>query len=259
MKVASNGIQINVEEQGRGEPALVFLHYWGGSARTWRHVTSRLASAHRTLAADHRGWGESEAPATGYALDDLADDALGVIHALDLKRYVLVGHSMGGKVAQLIAAQRPDGLAGLILVAPAPPTPIALPQVARDMMARAYDSPASVEATIDRVLACKPLSPADRAQVVADSLRGAPQAKRAWPASASLEDISGMVGNIDCPTLVISGEFDNVDTPEALKAELMPRIPHATLQVLPGTGHLSPLEAPDLLAGLISSFVEGLG
>ena len=258
MKVASNGIQINVEEQGSGEPALVFLHYWGGSARTWRHVTSKLSSTYRTLAADHRGWGESEAPATGYALADLADDVLGVIQALDLKRYVLVGHSMGGKVAQLIAAQRPDGLAGLVLVAPAPPTPIALPQVAREMMAGAYDSPASIEATLDRVLAGKPLSPGDRAQVIADSLRGAPQAKKAWPASTSLEDISGMVGKIDCPTLVISGEFDRVDTPEVLKAELMPRIPHATLHVLPGMGHLSPLEAPDQLSDLISSFIEGL-
>ncbi len=258
MMVQSNGIQIHVEMQGSGDPVLVFLHYWGGSAGTWRHVAAELSATHRTLAVDHRGWGASDAPATGYALADMAGDALGVIDALGIDRYVLVGHSMGGKVAQLIASRRPHGLAGLVLVAPAPPTPMALPQAARERIAAAYESPESVAATIDHVLAAKPLSAADRAQVIADSLRGAPQAKQAWPASTSLEDISGEVGNITVSALVISGESDRVDPPEALRAELMPRLRHAELRVLPETGHLSPLESPDLVAGLIARFVEGL-
>ncbi|MGN8000480.1 alpha/beta fold hydrolase [Sphingomonas sp.] len=258
MKVASNGIHINVEVQGDGEPALVFLHYWGGSARTWRHVAAKLAPAYRIVATDHRGWGDSDAPQSRYALADLAADALGVIDALGLKRYVLIGHSMGGKVAQWIAAQRPDALIGLVLVAPAPPTPIVLPDLAREMMASAYDSRSSVEATIDQVLAGSPLSPVDRAQVIADSLRGAPQAKKAWPGATSLEDITALVHRIDVPTLVISGALDRIDTPATLEAELLPRIPHATLHILPNAGHLSPLEAPAALATLIAGFVDHL-
>jgi 3-oxoadipate enol-lactonase len=54
-----------------------------------------------------------------------------VILELNLKRYVLVGHSMGGKIAQLMASRRPTGLAGLVLVAPSPPSPMALPLQAR--------------------------------------------------------------------------------------------------------------------------------
>ena len=177
MKVASNGIRIHVEEQGGGDLALVFLHYWGGSSRTWKHVTAALAASYWTVATDHRGWGESDAPAAGYALADMADDAAGVIHALDLRRYVLVGHSMGGKVAQLLASRRPKGLVGLVLVASAPPSPLALPAQARRMMAGAYSTRETTELTIDQVLTAKPLGPADRAQVIADSLRGAPQAK----------------------------------------------------------------------------------
>ena len=57
MKVNSNGIGINVEEKGSGDPALVFLHYWGGSSRTWKYVTAALAKSYRTVAIDHRGWG----------------------------------------------------------------------------------------------------------------------------------------------------------------------------------------------------------
>lgn len=254
MKVTSNGIRIHVEEQGDGDLALVFLHYWGGSSRTWRHVTAALAKAYRTIATDHRGWGESDAPADGYALADLADDAEGVIRALDLRRYVLVGHSMGGKVAQLLASRRPKGLAGLVLVASAPPSPLALPAQARDMMAAAYRTRQTVETTIDQVLTARPLAPADRAQVIADSLRGAPQAKRAWPTSTSREDIREAVAAINVPTLIIAGEGDRVDTIDAVKTELLPRIPGAVLQVLPRTGHLSPLEAPADVAGLISRF-----
>ena len=258
MKIASNGIRVNVEEQGDGEPTLVFLHYWGGSSRTWRHVTSGLKNAHRTIAIDHRGWGESDAPATGYAIADLADDAAGVIRALDLRSYVLVGHSMGGKVAQAIASRRPAGLAGLVLVASAPPTPLALPEQARRMMAGAYDSRASVEATIDQVLTATTLTPTDREQVIADSLRGSPQAKRAWPTSMSQENIEDMVAAIDVPVMVIAGEGDRVDTLEAQRTELVPRIPGAVLHVVPRTGHLSPLEAPTELVALIDQFTKEL-
>jgi len=94
MKIAANGIQINVRDRGRGQPNLVFLHYWGGSSRTWDDVIDQLADQHRSIALDHRGWGESDAPAQGYGISDLANDAQSVISALELKRYVIVGHSM---------------------------------------------------------------------------------------------------------------------------------------------------------------------
>ena len=258
MKVASNGIAVHVEEQGAGDLSLVFLHYYGGSSRTWKHVVTTLVRHFHIVAIDHRGWGKSDAPAVGYGLTDLAADATGVIAALKLQRYVLIGHSMGGKVAQLMASQRPAGLAGLILVAPAAPTPMIMPAQAREMLAGAYATRETVEAAIDNVLTARPLSAADRAQVIEDSLRGAPPAKVAWPRSTSLEDIAAEVGNINVPTLVIAGELDRVDPPIRLQVELLPRIPQAVMRVLPGTGHLSMLESPDAVAALIADFCDGL-
>jgi pimeloyl-ACP methyl ester carboxylesterase len=85
MKITANGLNIHVEEQGSGNPALVFLHYYGGSSRTWHHVTSSLATRFHTVAIDHRGWGKSDAPAGNYGLTDLAADAEGVIAALNLQ------------------------------------------------------------------------------------------------------------------------------------------------------------------------------
>lgn len=57
MKIKVNGTGIHIEQQGSGEIALVFLHYYGGSSRTWESVISQLPDHYRTVAIDHRGWG----------------------------------------------------------------------------------------------------------------------------------------------------------------------------------------------------------
>lgn len=258
MKVTAGGIHINVEDQGAGSQTLVLLHYWGGSSRTWGPVIDELGGHYRSIAPDHRGWGDSDAPASGYALADFARDTLAVINALALKNYVLVGHSMGGKIAQLLASQRPAGLRGLVLVAPSPPSPMDLPAPARAAMETAYDSRENVMMALEHMLTAKSLPPGLREQVIEDSLRGAPQAKAAWPNSTSREDITAEVAAIEVPTLVIAGELDRVDPIAVLQAQLLPHIRHAVLHQLPGTGHLSPLESPTEVAALIRSFVDSL-
>ncbi|CAG9266345.1 putative 2-succinyl-6-hydroxy-2,4-cyclohexadiene-1-carboxylate synthase [Paraburkholderia unamae] len=255
MEIETNGTRIHVKDQGSGALALVFLHYYGGSSRTWDGVAAALPDRYRIVATDHRGWGDSAAPADGYGIADLAADAEGVIEALGLERYILVGHSMGGKVAQCIASRRPGGLEGVVLVAPAPPTPAVLTDEQRATLAGAYQSRESVEFVIDHVLSARPLDAALREQVIEDSLKAAPQAKAAWPNVAMFEDIGAAVTSIDVPTIVVCGEHDQVDRISTLQAELLPRIPHAQMHILPGTGHLSPLEAPGELARIIAQFV----
>src|SRR5271155_1094410 len=65
MNIASNGIRIHVADQGKGTLAIVFLHGWGASTRTWEHVIAALPPGYRTVAIDQRGWGSSEQPASG--------------------------------------------------------------------------------------------------------------------------------------------------------------------------------------------------
>jgi pimeloyl-ACP methyl ester carboxylesterase len=258
MMIISDGVALHVEQRGAGAPALVFLHYWGGSARTWGHVIDSLAPEFRTVAIDHRGWGQSGAPASGFSLADMADDAQAVIGALDLERYILVGHSMGGKVSQLIASRRPRGLTGVALIAPAPPGPLNLPLAVRQAMVHAYESRDSIIATVDQVLAPGGLDPEDLETVIADSLAGAAAAKQAWPLMTSQEDITAAIADIDVPTIVVSGEHDRVDPPGVLRRELLSRIPQAELHVLAKVGHLSPLEAPDDIADLLRGFALSL-
>ncbi|WP_346830061.1 alpha/beta hydrolase [Pseudomonas abietaniphila] len=263
MHVDSNGVRIHVEDQGTGAPALVFLHYWGGSSRTWNAVVDALPITCRIVRPDLRGWGSSvtmpssDGP-VGYNLSDYAADVAAVVSALELDNYVLIGHSMGGKIAQLLASQRPSGLAGLVLVAPAPPGALQMPEEAKAAMASAYVSEASVGLAIEHMLTSRPLSPEQRRQVIEDSLRGTAEAKIAWPQSISQEDITHQVQAINVPTVVIAGERDQVDSVATLKAHLLPNIPHADFHELAGTGHLSPLESPVELAAIIGGFVSTL-
>jgi pimeloyl-ACP methyl ester carboxylesterase len=133
-----------------------------------------------------------------------------------------------------------------------------LPDEQRAAIAASYDSRESISWVLDNVLTANRLTPAYREQVIVDSLRGAPQAKAAWPNAAMLEDITGDVESINVPVMVIAGELDQVDRVETLQKELLPRIAGARLHVLPGTGHLSPLEAPSALATAIRQFVGEL-
>jgi len=248
-----------VHEQGVGSPAIVLLHYFGGSSRTWEPLISHLDADVRVIAPDLRGWGRSDRPGEGYTLTDYADDVQALIAKLGVDRYVLVGHSMGGKIAQLLASRRPEGLLGLVLVAPSPPTPLVFPEEARATLTTVYDSRESIEAALSHVLVTDPLSPALHEQVVADSLAGSPAAKLAWPLQISQEDITAQVSRIGVPTLILSGSADKVDPREVLEGELLSRLADGRMQLIEGMGHLLPLEAPEQVASHVMRFMQEIG
>ena len=191
-----NGLNLLLRDVGSGSPALVFVHYWGGTSRTWDLVVLELSGHHRCVALDLRGWGGSDKLTQEFSFEIQADDVAAVANSLSLSEYVLVGHSMGGKIAQILAARRPPGLVGLVLVAPAPPTPMAVPKDRRRMMLDSYQTREGVEAAIT-ILAERPLSPKLRQQVIDDALSGSPSAKRAWTERGMTLDITSIVYQID--------------------------------------------------------------
>jgi pimeloyl-ACP methyl ester carboxylesterase len=238
-------------------PALVFLHYWGGSHRTFEPVIARLAPGRAVVSYDHRGWGAARDLPGPYGIGQLADDVLEVVRELGLRRYVLAGHSMGGKAAQLAAARRPDGLAGLVLIAPAPPRPAVDAQEA-DALSHAYDSRATVSDALQHVLTYQPLPAGLREQVITDSLAAGDEARLAWPRHGITQDITAAASAIAVPVQVLVGEHDRVEPPATLEANLLPVIPGARMTIIEDTGHLSPLEAPGQVAGQLDHFAANL-
>lgn len=251
---------IRLHRRGQRGPAVVLVHYWGGSAATWQALVDRLPADRETVRYDQRGWGASRRLPGPYHLDQLADDLLDVVRGAGLEHHVVVGHSMGGKVAQLVAARRPPGLAGLVLLAPAPPQPPAhVTAEYREFLSYAYDSPQAVEQALDQVLTAAPLSGSVRAAAVRDSLAATEPARREWPLNGIATDITAAARRITVPTLVLAGRHDQVEPAAVLRGHLLPHLPHATLDVLPGSGHLLPLEAPAGVAARLEAFLVGLG
>lgn len=242
---------------GQG-PTLLFLHYWGGSARTWEPVLAHLDPRTPVASYDHRGWGSSSTLPGPFDLAQLTKDAIAVVDALDTD-VVLVGHSMGGKVAQLVAAERPMPLTGLMLVAPAPPEPPSTitPQFQRQL-AHAYDNPQTVASAIDHVLTASPLTSALRAAVIEDSLASAAAARTEWPLRGIAEDITAAAARISVDTVVVAGGKDLVEPVSVLREHLEPFIPAARTHVLAESGHLIPLEAPRALADQLARHRDSL-
>ncbi|MGI5261658.1 alpha/beta fold hydrolase [Streptomyces angustmyceticus] len=251
---------IEVRRQGRCGPTLVFVHYWGGSAGTWDAVVERLPADRDTVRFDQRGWGLSRALPGPYGLDQLADDLLAVVEGLGLRTFVLVGHSMGGKVSLLAAARRPAGLVGVALLAPAPPEPPAAVTVEyRNSLSHAYDSARSVAAALDHALTATPLTGAVRSAVVRDSLNSGEDARLEWPLRGIAADVTDAARAVDVPVLVLAGEHDRVEPPHVLRRHLLPSVPRARFTIVPAGGHLLPLETPAEVAAALESFSAGLG
>ena len=250
MLYAINNTRLNVLDVGRGSPALVLLHYFGGSAKEWETVMEKLSGSYRCVAIDMRGHGDSDAPPTGYSVANMADDVLGVIETLNLTDFVLVGHSMSGKVALSLASCQPAGLRALILVSPSPPLPEPIPAADRQNMLDTHGQRAAAEKTFDTITA-KPLPEATKEQIIADNLRTAEVAWQAWLIEGSREDISAQMANINVPGSIIAGTADKAVAPDVQPEMTLPYVPNATFTTVAGAGHLLPYEVPDILTNFI--------
>ena len=240
---------LNYLEKGQGSPTMVFLHFFGGSSNSWSEIMERLSARHRCIALDLRGFGASEAPDQPYRVQDHVHDVVATLAAFQLKQWILVGHSMGGKIAMSLAARRPQGLVGLILLATSPPSPEPRSDRDRSALLDAYGHRPAIEQLIHKI-AVQPLSRFLFDQVVADHLRTNAVAWKAWIEIGSQEDISPAIALVEVPVKVFSGAQDPVFSIRFLQTELNKYFPNAVYTAIPGVGHLLPLEAPGCLDDL---------
>ncbi len=117
--IRANGIRIHYLEWGtaRGFP-IVCLHGSTGSAHHWDDVAGDLCRDYRVLCPDQRGHGDSDVPAQGYRVQDFCQDLTDLVDALGLQRFILVGHSLGSRVATWYGGSQPEKLCAIVLVDP---------------------------------------------------------------------------------------------------------------------------------------------
>ena len=257
--------------RGKGEPVLVLMPFLGGSRREWEQVIDILREACVCVGVDLPGFGDAR-EISGYTVEAMAESLMETIAALELKRFVLVGHSMAGKVSAVVARcaadgdERVTGLEGLVLVTPSPPGPEPMADRKRSQMLEALGgAPRADERGMrkDRQAAeqyieenaAGDLKPEIFAAAVQDVLHMNRAAWRAWLESGSKEDWSERVGVLRLPVLLVAGDKDGSLGPEVQRSVSMPHWPNGRLASL-HSNHLIPMEKPAELARLIAGFVE---
>jgi pimeloyl-ACP methyl ester carboxylesterase len=275
MKIAANGLQIEVEDDGpRDDPTpLLLIMGLGMQLVAWPEPLVRmLADQHgrRVIRIDNRdaglssGFDEHGTPnlftammrwwlrlpvPSAYRLADMADDAFGVLDALGVQRVHVAGASMGGMVAQHMAARRPDRVARLTLIMTSSgarhlPQPSA--RVRRAMLGKPVD-PNDRQAVVDRIVKLFDVigSPAHRPDPVEFRQRIAASVERAHrPAGIARQmvavaadgDRSALLARITAPTHIVHGAADPL-IPVAAAHDLHAKIRGSTLEVIEGMGH----------------------
>jgi len=252
MKI-ENGLHFT--DVGKGKVTLVFLHYFGGSSNSWGKVIAELRHVFRCIAIDLPGFGDSQAGLKPLSVKKYAGEVNQLLQGLALKQFIIVGHSMGGKIAMYLASIQPFALTSLVLIAPSPPTPEPINDKERKEMLKAYGNRFALETLLNTVTA-QPLANCDMEIAVADHLRTSHTSWNWWIEQGSEENISDHLSGSIVPVIIISGENDPKFSSSYLRQELLRYFPLASFTEIPKAGHLIPIEAHSVLAYSIKMFIE---
>ena len=247
-------------------PVAFLLHALGGSTRAWTKVIERLEAMIDCEAIDLPGFGDNAGIAS-HTVQEMADHVAAVIRKSAPRRWILVGHSMGAKIAAIVARRAEDGepgLAGLshlVLLAGSPPKPEPMDEERRAKMQSwfAGDAASSRQEAHDFVTqnVAVALAASHHERAVADVLRADRAAWLAWLDRGSCEDWSAFVGVLKTPTLIVAGSEDGDLGADAQRDLNAPHYATPRLLVIDGAAHLLPIEKPDDVARLIAEHVSG--
>jgi pimeloyl-ACP methyl ester carboxylesterase len=291
MKLIANGIQIEVEDSGgEGRPVVLLIMGLGMQLIAWpdEFVRTLVDAGFRVLRLDNRDIGLSQSfdnagagnlvwqsirhrmglPVRSvYSLQDMADDALGVLDELGIRRVHVVGASMGGMIAQRLAAAAPQRTASLVSImssSGARNLPGPRPDVAAALMRRpaSRTEAALIAHSLGVVqLIASPAYPQDERTLTERITRGLRRAYRPGGIVRQMLAIGAdsgrhaLLGRISSPTLVLHGEADPL-VPIACGQDTARRIPGARFVSVPGMGHDLPAPVCEILLQHIIPFVQ---
>src|ERR1700694_4038997 len=149
--VLANGLRLHYLEWSGGAPAVVCLPGITANAHAFAGLAEELSPPVRVVAMDLRGRGESDKPPTGYTMEAHVADAAGLLDALGIPRAIIVGWSLGAKVALALAAAHPDRVERMVLLDPPVETPAATVTALRAFWARLDNTYASVDEFLGRM------------------------------------------------------------------------------------------------------------
>lgn len=259
--VKISDIRLNVVDRGQG-PVVLLVHGYPLDHQMWRHQIEELSRDFRVIAPDLRGFGQSNVTPGLVTMQRYADDLVALLEALDARdRVTVCGLSMGGYIAFQFALRHRSRLEKLILcdTKAAADTPEAAktrvdtaqkvlaegPQAIVDGMLPKLFALESFDKLADVVKATRKVMLDTKPDGIAAALRG----------MAERPDVTGDLKSIDVPTLVLCGEHD-VITPVAEMRAVAEKLPQAQFVLIPGAGHMAPLERPREVNDALRAFLR---
>lgn len=253
-----NGVVLHHQVSGAAEkPALVFVNSLGTDFRIWDEVAARLTNRFRIVRYDKRGHGLSDATPAPYALTDHVNDFAALLDHLGVGRAAVVGLSVGGMIAQGLAALRPDLVAALVLTGTAH-------KIGTDEFWKARIDAVKtngIAAIADPVLqrwftpAYRRTDNPDFAGYTNMLVRTSLDGYVGTCAALRDADLTESTRALRLPTLCLVGDQDG-STPPELVRELAGLIKGAEFRVIADAGHIPCVERPDAMADLIGSFLK---
>lgn len=250
------GHRLAVRVVGDGPHTIVLLHGWMASSAVWNNLLPLLdLEGRRLLLPDLRGIGASTAPATAsYRLDDFITDNVAILDAFDVDTATVIGNSMGGQSALLLAATHPARVGAVVGLCPVPTTGIPLPDDARGLFCTSGGDRAK-QATI-LGLASPTMADDVKQRLLDNAGTIAAEIIRAtfesWSAGVDVD-----LAAIRAKTLIV-GTDDPFLPPAFLNGAVVAPITGARFAFLPGPGHYPQVEAPAMTAAIVNAFLAAL-
>lgn len=232
-------------EWGNGDRTLVFLHYFSGAALSWQWVAEQLQD-YRCVAINLPGFGGTPA-LDRPSLEEYADAVLQELTHLGVENYIVVGHSMGGKIALQMALSSDRSPQQVMLIAPSPPTREPMPENEKRRLLDNHPSEDNARTTISNATR-QSLSEKQLMQAIAAHTIVKDTAWRWWLLEGMEHSITERMPQLHLPVTLLASQDDPVIPYDTIQSDVIDIIPNAHLVTTRSVGHLIPLEAADWVA-----------
>ena len=251
-----SGRVLPYDVQGSGPGRALVLHNWFGDRTSFAPLRAHLDGDTGTYAfVDCRGYGEAIDSGGEFTMEEVAADALAVADDLGWDSFSVIGHSMGGKAAQLMLLDAPDRIRSLVGISPVSAAGFPLDGESWELFAGAAEEPANRRVIIDTTTGGRYDDAWLDALVERSLARSSATAFRAYLDSWSRTDFHHRVKDNPTPVLLVVGAHDPALGEAAMTAGWLQWYPNARLEVLPEAGHYAPEETPEALAAAIEAFL----
>jgi len=255
----TNGINIHYTRTGGSQPPVILLHGLTANGACWTALAHAMDADYDVIMPDARGHSQSSVPDYGYGYDEHANDVVGLIKALRLSPAILIGHSMGGMVAAVLASRNPQLLRGLILADPTFLSPKVQREVRDSDVAdqhRRY-----LKMSLDDLVAEARIRHPQRSLDTIELLVRA----RLQTSLAAFDvltppnpDYRQVVSAIEVPSLLVIGGPAGVVSPD-VAADLQRLNPRFQVEQIPEAGHGLHYDQPERFAAVVKAFLRSIG